>query len=539
MSEQASILLIEDETRLRDNLQVLLEAEGYRVISAENGEDGIQKLQVEPFDLVITDVVMPQVDGFQVMEYLKDHCPDVVVVAMTAYVSTESAIEALRRGAYDYLAKPFDVDLMQFVIKRALERARMQKAFRHYLGRLERKVEEQMQQLADADIQVEKFMGKLKIAQEQLLRTEHFRILGEVTATAAHKLGDALATIVGFAQFLARMSPPTSGLKLQLEQIGDMAFRCHELVQNLQAFAWQPMRDRTPTNLNDLCEQVLAQLCLQHDLSHIEIVRRFDPHLPTIMVAAPQLIQACTTLALHACQMAFDSGQRARFVIETVQAQPMIRLIFRVEMPPQSSGAPSGRLMPFATSRQGLNEFGLRLAYETIKDHEGRVSLQTTPGEGAIYLVELPRRSAADSRKAPPPESHDAVGRKHVLVVDADEKTLTLLREIVHHLGCKSTGSTSAEQALQAVAAADYDLIITDMFLPTMDATDFHHRLRTLRPDLAQRVLFISDGIVSDQMRTFLEQIDGYLIKKPFSVADIEMGMRSTWGPDHRAIAGL
>jgi CheY-like chemotaxis protein len=72
MLEQPSILLIEDEPRLRHNLEVLLVGEGYRVASAEDGAEGIQKLQEEPFDLVITDVVMPEVDGFQVMEYLRD-----------------------------------------------------------------------------------------------------------------------------------------------------------------------------------------------------------------------------------------------------------------------------------------------------------------------------------------------------------------------------------------------------------------------------------------------------------------------------------
>jgi len=125
MPQQPSILLIEDEANLRHNLGVLVAAEGYRVVSAEDGAEGIRKLQEEPFDLVITDVVMPEVDGFQVMEYLKDYAPDTVVVAITAYVSAESAIEALRRGAYDYLAKPFDLDEVLLLAERALEAARL------------------------------------------------------------------------------------------------------------------------------------------------------------------------------------------------------------------------------------------------------------------------------------------------------------------------------------------------------------------------------------------------------------------------------
>ena len=74
-----------------------------------------------------------------------------------------------------------------------------------------------------------------------------------------------------------------------------------------------------------------------------------------------------------------------------------------------------------------------------------------------------------------------------------------------------------------------YDLIIIDMVPPALDATDFYYQLQALRPELTQRLLFISSGIVNDYMRALLEQTDGYLIRKPFSVADIEAGIRHAW----------
>src|SRR5215510_9966023 len=98
MAEQPSILLIEDEPRLRRNLQLLLQSEGYLITTASNGVEGIQKVAEEPYDLVITE-----------------------------HVSTESAIAALRRGAYDYLSKPFDFNLMKIAVERALEKGRLQK----------------------------------------------------------------------------------------------------------------------------------------------------------------------------------------------------------------------------------------------------------------------------------------------------------------------------------------------------------------------------------------------------------------------------
>src|SRR5262249_15516576 len=157
-------LLIEDEPRLRTNLQLLLQSEGYQITTASNGVEGLQKVAAAPYDLVITDLMMPEMDGFQVMEYLKAHFPETVVVAITGYVSTESAIEALRRGAYDYLSKPFDFDMLQITIERALEKVRLQKTLRHYMNDLEQKVEERTHALTEANQKLEKSLADLQAA---------------------------------------------------------------------------------------------------------------------------------------------------------------------------------------------------------------------------------------------------------------------------------------------------------------------------------------------------------------------------------------
>jgi DNA-binding response OmpR family regulator len=104
------------------------------------------------------------------------------------------------------------------------------------------------------------------------------------------------------------------------------------------------------------------------------------------------------------------------------------------------------------------------------------------------------------------------------------------LHDIVRHLGHDVDGDSSAQQALQKIADRDYDLIITDMHLPSMDGLDLYQRLSMLRPGLAQRVLFISDGAVSDEVDAFLERVGCPLIRKPFSIADIEAGMRQALG---------
>jgi len=126
MVERASILLIEDEPLLLHNLLILLQHEGYRVRAAGNSADAIRQIEAQVFDLVITDLVMPGIDGFQVLDYVRLHCPETVVVAVTGYISSATVAEALRRGADDYLPKPFDYHLLKTTIERALKKARLQ-----------------------------------------------------------------------------------------------------------------------------------------------------------------------------------------------------------------------------------------------------------------------------------------------------------------------------------------------------------------------------------------------------------------------------
>jgi DNA-binding response OmpR family regulator len=526
MPQQPSILLIEDEANLRHNLGVLLEGEGYHVVGAEDGAVGIQKLQEEPFDLVITDVVMPKVDGFQVMEYLRDHVPDVVVVAITAYASTESAIEALRRGAYDYLAKPFDVDLMQLVVKRALEKARMQKAFRHSMGELERQVEERTRHFTQANMNLEQSMKELRATQEQLVQTERLRALGEVTASVAQDLGDSLAMIVGFAQVLAKIAPAENRMKAQLEQIGEVAFRCHEIVKTLVNFPSKQPSQKVQAHLNAVCEEMLAGLAYQADLSHIVVERQLAESLPPIMADPDQLVQAFTNIALSACRTVTSNCGGGRLAVETTWRDGVMQVAFQVDRLEVAKGRPGEILDPFLPIKESTGGLGLSLAYGIIKGHGGKMAVHSIPGEGATYVVELPIREPLPSTFLPPSGELEVVGRRRVLVVDADEENLALLQEVIHHLGHDADGDSSAQQALQKIADRDYDLVITDIHLPGLDGVYLYQRLSELRPELAQRVIFISGRFLSDDVGAFLNRVGCPLIRKPFSVADIEMGMR-------------
>ncbi|MDP6388110.1 MAG: response regulator [Candidatus Pacebacteria bacterium] len=125
-SENEKILLVDDEEYLLKSLEVFLKNEtNHEIFTASDGKDAIEIFDSEDVDLILTDLKMPEISGLELIEYVKGKSKDVPVIAMTAYASLNSALEVLRVGAYDYLMKPYEFDMVLMVVERAIERARL------------------------------------------------------------------------------------------------------------------------------------------------------------------------------------------------------------------------------------------------------------------------------------------------------------------------------------------------------------------------------------------------------------------------------
>lgn len=125
-SEAARILVVDDEKVIREILAEFLTLEGYQVASVEDGQKAIEELRLRPYDLVISDLKMPRVSGLQLLEKLAEENINVLTVIMTGFGTVETAIEAMKRGAYDYILKPFKVEEVIHVVQRGLYRQQLQ-----------------------------------------------------------------------------------------------------------------------------------------------------------------------------------------------------------------------------------------------------------------------------------------------------------------------------------------------------------------------------------------------------------------------------
>ncbi len=121
MAFLANVLVIDDEESMRAGCIQTLEENGYRVQAAENGRMGLEKTSKESFDVILLDLKMPGIGGMEVLKKLKENDPDCFVIVITAYGTIDSAVEAMKRGAYDFLSKPFTPEALNSIVKRAVD----------------------------------------------------------------------------------------------------------------------------------------------------------------------------------------------------------------------------------------------------------------------------------------------------------------------------------------------------------------------------------------------------------------------------------
>ena len=268
----ARVLIVDDEKSMRDLLTITLEKAGHDVTAADGGEAAIEAIRKENFDAIVTDLRMPRVDGMQVLRAARDLSPETAVIVITAVASTETAVEAMKLGAYDYITKPFKLDEVDLIIKNGLERKRLrdenlylrrqletQHRFENIIGKSGRIVEvfDTIRKIADspatAMISGESGTGKELVARaihfnsqrrdkpfvsvncgaipEGLMESELFgHVKGSFTGAIANKIG-LFAAAEGGTLFLDEITeiPPLLQVKLvraiqlrEIRRVGDI-----------------------------------------------------------------------------------------------------------------------------------------------------------------------------------------------------------------------------------------------------------------------------------------------------------------------------
>ena len=121
------ILVIDDEKSIRNTLKEILTYEGFEVVEAQDGMEGLKFVEKEKFDIILSDIKMPKMDGIEVLEKLQELSPETPVVMISGHGNIDTAVEAIRKGAFDYISKPLDLNRMLVTIRNAMDRSSLVK----------------------------------------------------------------------------------------------------------------------------------------------------------------------------------------------------------------------------------------------------------------------------------------------------------------------------------------------------------------------------------------------------------------------------
>ncbi|HEY3058032.1 MAG TPA: ATP-binding protein [Chloroflexota bacterium] len=392
----ARILVIDDEETVLLSIQGVLELDGYQVAATTSGVHALELAHSEFFDLVLTDLRLADKDGLELLSELQRISPESVTITLTGYASLDTALIALRQGAYDYLIKPCDIIQLRNSVKRGLERSRLAIQLSKRVSELEQANETIRALNLELEQRVERATADLR---EQITARDEFM------ATVSHDLKSPLTFIKGMANLRRRRAvavPETAPLVDALEQIesgaGRMAQMLDELVDAGRLEAGRPLElRRDMTDLVELARQTIA-----------EYQQTTDRHVLHLQADVPDLVGIWDRVRLG---RVLDNlvGNAVKYTprggtIEVrvdLEQQPDRWAVLRIS--DSGEGIPESDLPHiFERFRRGRNVegripgtgIGLSGVRSILEQHGGSIAVESAVGQGTTVTVRLPLKSA-------------------------------------------------------------------------------------------------------------------------------------------------
>jgi two-component system NtrC family sensor kinase len=421
-TEPAKILIVDDSAVVRRSLSKALSAD-YECFVAASVLEAFDLLKNVEFALVITDIIMPGLSGTELLRKVISSYPQTAVIVVSGVDRPQRALDAIRLGAFDYLIKPYDNDVLQLTVSRALERRSLLIDAKRYKADLEARNEELIR-------------GKqqLQRLQAQIVQNEKMASIGQLAAGIAHELNNPVGFLYGNLDLLescvndltkvvrfydsARLTPEDAaaaeGLKKQVgyeRTVADLdsiiadcregAERVRDIVQNLRTFSRLDEAELKRTDIHEGLDSTIRILSRYFSVGNIQLVRDYGD-LPLVEAFSAKLNQVWMNLFANAAQAIGTTN--GTVTIKTWSEEE------RVFVSVSDTGCgidPTelGRIFdPFFTTKSvgdgtGL---GLSISFGIIEDHGGAIRVDSVPGSGTTFTVELPHRLQLQTKDIDP-----------------------------------------------------------------------------------------------------------------------------------------
>jgi len=377
MEVKPRVLVVDDEFSVRTSMRAILKKE-FDVTTSDSGFKAVELIeQGEDFDVAALDIRMPGMSGIDTLQEIKKLCPTVEVLIVTAHADLDSAKNAVRFGAYDYIDKQVDKNELRAIIHTGVQRRKK-------------------------TIESEEAQEKLEIAKAQLAKSERLSIIGELTASIAHELNNPLTPVIGYSELLCENDFPPEKTKSYLDKIYDGAILCQKIIQKLLAFARQDEPKRTLININEVVESALSLKERELNLGSIKVVKQLNANIPSAIADFHQIQQVFLNIINNAHHAMRDDKGSGTLTIKGESDENTIRISFSDTGP----GIPDENIQKifepfFTTKEQGKGTgLGLSVSYGIMQEHNGNIYISSEMGKGTCFIIELPIAEVAMVEKA-------------------------------------------------------------------------------------------------------------------------------------------
>jgi two-component system NtrC family sensor kinase len=404
-------VLIVDDTRLVRSVFFATLSPAYSCTMAESYAEALDRLKAAPFDLVITDVMMPGISGIELLRKIIDSYSDTTVIIVSGVDRPQRILDALRLGAFDYLIKPCDLDVLELAVERAFEhRTLLKKAA----------LDEKALELRNRELELGK--AELERLQTTLVQNEKMVSLGQIAAGIAHEINNPIAFVHGNLDMLKQT---TSGMvdllkyyestempvqviekaaeikaaipflssvddiALVIEDCLEGAERIKEIVRNLRIFSRCDEPVFTKTDINAGIESTVRLLSQYFNAGNMSLMRDYGA-IPAIDAYGSQINQVWMNLLVNAAQ-AIEGG-KGNVHIATSADDEYVTVTIADSGPGIALQDLSRIFDPFYTTKPigtgtGL---GLSICFGIIERHKGKISAASQLGAGTTFTVRLP-----------------------------------------------------------------------------------------------------------------------------------------------------
>lgn len=389
----ATVLVVDDEVGPRESLRLIL-TPSYRVVLAKDGEEALERFEADPPDMIISDIRMPRLGGIELLKKVKERSPETPFILLTGYGTLETAQEAVRTGAFDYISKPYNVEDIRKVVAKAFEETRKKQDIEQTLARLQN-----TNMLLEASLQ----------------ELDQKAALGDLSAEIIHDLNNPICALQGYVELLECTLAEQHGFHESEEKevlgiIKQQAERCIQLTRRFLDYAKTSKQRWACGNINELLEDTLFVFRARLRMLNVNVETDLDENVPNCWLQTTQTQQVFYNLIANALQAMAgqDAPKQLRITTQVLRAQSVepdcsyVRVVIKDSGPGIPEAIRDQIFERFFTTKGDKGTgLGLAICQRIIQEHHGRIELTSEPGQGTQFMLTFPIRTQPPKEDAP------------------------------------------------------------------------------------------------------------------------------------------